>query len=104
MKFAALLFAAVALVACGTEEETEQELTGDATAGETIWTENNCLSCHGADGKSGSAGEDIVSTATNEASEFAEVVKNGKDNGAMPAFSNLSDQDIADLRAYVQTL
>jgi cytochrome c oxidase subunit 2 len=102
MKFAALLFAAVALVACGTEEDTG--LVGDVTAGETIWTANNCASCHGADGKSGSAGENIVNSATNEVSEFTDTVANGKDNGAMPAFPDLSDQDLADLAAYVATL
>jgi mono/diheme cytochrome c family protein len=101
MKLAALLFAAVALVACGTETEDGSELVGDVTAGEVVWTANACVNCHGADGKSGSAGKDIVSTATNEASEFSNVVLNG--DGGMPSF-DLTDQQVADLTAYVASL
>lgn len=101
MKLAALLFAAVALVACGTETEDDNELVGNATAGEVVWTAQGCTACHGADGVSGSAGKDIVSTATNEPSEFSDVVLNGE--GGMPSF-DLTDQQVADLTAYVATL
>jgi mono/diheme cytochrome c family protein len=100
MKFAALLFAAVALAACGTE--TTDDLVGDATAGEIVWSDSSCASCHGADGISGSAGKNIVDVAANEASEFSSVVLNGE--GTMPAFPDLTDQDIADLRAFIATL
>lgn len=103
MKFAALLFAAVALVACAAEEtEPDTDLVGDVTAGEAVWTASACSSCHGDDGRSGSAGENIVNTATNEASEFSQVVLNGKGN-EMPSF-DLTAQDVADLRAYVASL
>jgi mono/diheme cytochrome c family protein len=101
MKFAALLFAAVALVACGTEEETGSDLVGDATAGEAVWTDNTCFTCHGADAISGTAGVNLVDVAANEASEFSSTVLNGE--GGMPSF-DLTEQEIADLRAYIATL
>lgn len=101
MKFALGLVALVALaVACGTT--TTDLPAGDATAGQDLYT-TNCETCHGADAKSGSAGENLVGEV-GEQSEFISAIQNGKDNGAMPAFPELSDQDIADIIAYVETL
>jgi cytochrome c oxidase subunit 2 len=78
-------------------------LSGDAASGETLFTAQ-CASCHGADAKSGSANENLVE-AVGEGAEFIDVVLDGKDNGAMPAFKDtLSDQEIADIIAWLETL
>lgn len=74
---------------------------GDAAAGEGLFT-TNCVSCHGADAKSGSARQDLPGEVGNE-NEFFNTVVAGK--GGMPAFgAELSDQEIADIMAWVATL
>jgi mono/diheme cytochrome c family protein len=74
-------------------------LTGDTASGETLFSAN-CASCHGAAGEGGTgpaiAGLDFTDGDIS-------LVLNGED--AMPAFGDsLSDQDIADVIAYVGTL
>lgn len=72
-------------------------LEGDAAAGGPIFA-TNCSSCHGADGTGGS-GPSLVDSTYAEA-KTVDIVTNG--DGDMPAFSgSLSDQDIADVAAYV---
>lgn len=91
--FVALL---LPLVACGGDTSS---LTGDATAGATIYADN-CASCHGADATGGS-GPNLVGVV--ETDEATDIITNGED--AMPAFGDiLSEQDIADVIAYVQSL
>lgn len=78
-------------------------LSGDAAAGTALY-ETHCLACHGADARSGSAGEDLVDEV-GEGGEFIEAILEGKDGGAMPAFAEtLSDQDVADIVAYITGL
>ena len=93
------------LVACGEEGgETSRvddilALTGDATAGATVYADN-CASCHGTDATGGS-GPAIAGMGETE--EMAEVILEGE--GDMTAFDGvISDQDIADVIAYVQSL
>ena len=76
-------------------------LTGDGTNGKTVY-DSNCAGCHGADGKSGAAGPNVVEGALTAltVSEMAQAVVDGK--GVMPAFSQLSNQEIADVIAYVK--
>lgn len=86
------------MVACGGADRVDDvmALTGDAAAGATVYA-NDCASCHGADG-SGDSGPSII--GEDESEEIAEVVLFGEDD--MPAFDgDLSDQDIADVVAYV---
>lgn len=74
---------------------------GDAAAGKAVYAAQ-CASCHGANAEGGFgpvlAGAPIVENAD----QFASIVKNGL--GAMPPFAQLSDQEIADLRAYLGSL
>ena len=68
---------------------------GDPTAGAPVY-DDNCTVCHASDG-SGGSGPDIRSVGTDE---IVETVKNGKEE--MPEFGSvLSEQDIADIAAYV---
>ncbi len=73
-------------------------LKGDATAGKTVYT-NSCSSCHGSDAKSGSARENLPSKSASAA--YAQIIDG---EGSMPSFADLSDQSIANVWAYVQTL
>lgn len=78
---------------------TDSGIEGDATAGEAVYADN-CAVCHGDDGTGGGAYPSIVGVAADEIEEY---VINGE--GDMPAFGDtLSEQDIADVVAYVQTL
>jgi mono/diheme cytochrome c family protein len=99
-----MLFA-LTLLACsggGTESDPVAAitaLTGDTASGETLFS-SNCASCHGA------AGEGVSAPAI-AGLDFTDgdisLVLNGEDG--MPAFGeSLSDQDIADIIAYVGTL
>ncbi len=78
------------------------DLQGDATAGETVYADN-CASCHGADGTGQGEFPGIVGeVGEGNESEVLAVVLNGQGN--MPAFDSLSDQELADLLAFLATL
>lgn len=72
-------------------------LTGDEANGEVLY-DANCAACHGASAE-GASGPAIFNE---EAENFVEAIQNGE--GSMPAFPDLSDQDIADIIAFVGTL
>lgn len=79
-------------------------LDGDASAGQSLFAAEACsnMACHGADGTSGSATPSL-DTAVSNASD-AQIVNsflNGK--GSMPPQASYSDQQLADLLAYVST-
>ena len=81
------------LAACGSG------LTGDPTAGEAIYADS-CASCHGADATGGS-GPSLIGEV--EEGEATDIITNGE--GDMPAFGDsLTEQDIADVIAYLQSL
>lgn len=96
MKFPTL--AALLLAACNTGKTSEiAALDGDPDAGAVIY-EDNCATCHAADG-SGGTGPDLTGESEGP-EEVIDVVYGGEDE--MPAFSgSLSDQDIADVAAFV---
>lgn len=113
-----LLVCAVAtLVACGDNNDgnnddgnndnndtpTQQEqilaLTGDAAAGEGLYA-SNCLGCHGEDGQGGSF-DKTVTDFSDEA--VVSIVLSGK--SPMPSYKDtLSNQEIADILAHINTL
>ena len=84
-----------------TEESPGSDLEGDAAAGEAIFAENGCGSCHTLDaaGASGSIGPNLDESQPDL--ELAiDRITNGA--GAMPAFGDqLEPQQIADVAAYV---
>lgn len=77
-------------------------LEGDASAGATLFSSGACATpaCHGPDGMSGMASP-TLDTSVPSASDMQLVnsLLNGK--GSMPAQSNLTDQQLADILAYV---
>jgi mono/diheme cytochrome c family protein len=77
-------------------------LTGDVTSGQALFT-TNCVSCHGSDAKSGTAHENTPQTAASETAFAIQLILSGKES--MPSFSStLSDQQIADILAYLKSL
>jgi quinohemoprotein ethanol dehydrogenase len=90
-------------------EEKEAEAGGEeaaaggapnAEAGDEVFAEN-CSVCHGATGKGGNGGPDLTSMPKAQEQKGAEeqVAKGG---GGMPAFEGtLSEEEIADVAAYV---
>ena len=87
-----------------TAEQTREQLiltlTGDAENGVTLYA-SNCQACHGYDGSGGSAGTSLQ--GMNFTEDLITSVLDGKNY--MPAFGSfLTDQDIADLIAHVESL
>jgi cbb3-type cytochrome c oxidase subunit III len=85
-------------------------LPGDATAGLSLFL-RNCVGCHGMNGRGGMApeiGNPVFQQAASD--EFiVRTIRNGRVGTAMPAFQRpeaaaLSDQDLADILAYLRTL
>jgi cytochrome c553 len=90
MRTASLLLGIASLLAagCGTSTSSVTALTG---------------ACHGADGISGSAHRAVPSFATTNPDKTVSFILDGKEE--MPAFSStLTDQEIANVLAYVKTL
>lgn len=85
-------------------EETQGEETagaeGAAAAGEEVFSANGCGACHtlAAAGASGSVGPNLDET-TPDAALVVDRVTNGK--GGMPPFPDLTEQQVADVAAYV---
>lgn len=94
---------AVALVLLGlVSGAVLAQTTGDATRGQQIWQQAGCQSCHGANGEGGFAAPRAGDGLTAE--EWINQVRSPRAN--MPTFSEaqISDQAIADMHAYMQTL
>ena len=84
------------------EEEPAADLPeGDAAAGEPVFADAGCGSCHtfAAAGSSGTVGPNLDEAAPSYEEAF-ETIANGR--GGMPAFGDqLEEQQIADVAAYV---
>ena len=76
--------------------------SGDTKRGEDLYKKNGCWECHGYTGQTGN-GARLVSTALN-ANGFMNYLRNPRTN-QMPLYSAkvISDQDAADLFAYIKT-
>jgi mono/diheme cytochrome c family protein len=75
--------------------------TGDPAAGRDLWAQNNCKSCHGANGEGAYAGPRAGDGLTAE--QWIAQVRQPRNQ--MPAYrpDQVSDQAIADMNAYMQT-
>jgi len=103
-----LMSALVFTVACdtagsddgGSDRATDiAGLTGDTGAGEALYG-LHCAACHGAD-RAGTASGPDIRNEVDEAGEVIDIILEGE--AAMPSFSEtLSDQEIADILAFLQ--
>jgi mono/diheme cytochrome c family protein len=87
------------LIACGSGDQLAavEALTGDEANGQVVY-DANCAGCHGSSADGGS-GPSLLNKSLHD---FVEVIPNGE--GSMPAFPDITDQEIADMYAFVQTL
>ena len=76
---------------------------GDASKGKMLFERDGCYQCHGHSGQGGLAGARLSQTKLPQIA-FIAYVRNPK-SGMMPPFRAkvLSDQDLADIYAYIQT-
>ena len=102
---ALLALTALALTACSGGDDDDVAailaLDGSPTAGKAVY-DNKCASCHKPDGSGDSTFPSLVTKVPQESDEdIIEVILNGK--GAMQGFRDeLSDQQVADLHAYLR--
>lgn len=77
-------------------------LTGDVSHGRVVYEAALCASsaCHGDDGRSGAAPSLAEQVPLRTDEEVLEVLLNGK--GSMPPQDSLSDQDLADVFAWLR--
>jgi cytochrome c553 len=75
-------------------------LTGDPAAGQTVFTANNCAACHCADASGGCAFS--APRIAGVASDTIDARLRG--DASHPTKLELSDQDLADLQAYLASL
>jgi mono/diheme cytochrome c family protein len=91
------------LSACGPSDRALSiaDLEGDATTGAPLYT-THCASCHGATARGGSGPNLLSELGEEDDADLIDVILEG--DGDMPGFSNLSDQEIADMMAYLKSL
>ena len=96
---AVTIAAASALIACGSQPAADAK--GDAQAGQAAYTKN-CAACHGASAEGG-LGPKLAGTKL-AVSAVSSKVRAGA-APRMPAFdaAKVSDQDIANIHAWLQT-
>lgn len=92
-----LLFAIFALTALA------QTKAGDAANGQRLFEKDGCYQCHGHVGQGGTAGARLAQTKL-PLIAFTAIVRNPP-SGGMPPFRAkvLSDQELADIYAYIKT-
>jgi mono/diheme cytochrome c family protein len=80
-----------------------QTKPGDTKNGERLYLKNGCFECHGYQGQGGLAGARLAQTKLNVAG-FTAFVRNPP-SGGMPPYrvKVMTDQELADVFAYIQT-
>ena len=75
----------------------------DAANGKRLFTRDGCYECHGYAGQGGIAGARLAPPVLNAAA-ITRYIR--RPLGAMPAFTDkvVSDQDVADIYAYLKTV
>jgi mono/diheme cytochrome c family protein len=78
--------------------------TGDAVKGKTTFDRTGCYQCHGTHGQGGNAGARIAAPVPLQWPAFSNFVRTTKRN--MPPYTEkvLSNQDLADIYAYLRSI
>ena len=80
-----------------------QTTSGDKKNGERLYVENGCFQCHGYGGQGGLAGARLAQTKLTLAA-FTAFVRNPPSGGMPPYRAKvMSDQELADVYAHIQT-
>src|SRR5262245_30950762 len=103
--FATIVFASAVAIAQPRPEPVEGQPTSPAASaqnGKKLYERDGCWECHGWAGQGGRDGARLADTALS-AAQLTRYVR--KPTGAMPAYIDkvMSDQDLADIWAYVRT-
>ena len=77
------------------------ELEGSITLGRASY-DTNCALCHGTEGRGGRGPNLVKHLKHHDDAEFIDMIIEG--GGVMPSYASKSDQEIADLMAYIKTL
>ena len=98
LSFFGVIAAALLCVAAARQTPT----AGDAANGKRLYEKDGCYQCHGYAAQGGRDGARLAATAMT-APAFARYVR--RPFGAMPAFTAkvLSDQEVADIYAYLKS-
>jgi mono/diheme cytochrome c family protein len=96
--FVVMSFAAVVAI-----PGMSQASAGDAANGKKLFLRDGCFECHGYAGQGGAAGARIAAIALKPEGLIRYVRAPG---GAMPAYTDkvISDQELTDIHAYLQTM
>lgn len=84
-----------------TTVDLTQISAGSIQHGEELYSKN-CTICHGAEGDLGLGGASNLKASVLSDSEIVNVISNGRKN--MPAYKQLSEQDVEALKNYLITL
>jgi cytochrome c oxidase subunit 2 len=93
-----------AMAAAADDPNKVWALTDLVKRGESVYAAN-CLACHGAQGKGGGAIKALDGSALVvdvDKSKMINVLLNGQNNGAMPAWKQLSDTELAAVMTYTK--
>jgi mono/diheme cytochrome c family protein len=105
-KFIGVVFALAATFAFAPGATAQEAPQGDAASGKRIFLKEACFTCHGRVGEGGAYNgpAPILAHTALPFDAFKGQIRNPIND--MPAFSSavLSDKDIADIYAFVQTL
>ena len=76
---------------------------GDAVHGKKIFVTDGCWQCHGYQGQGSNAGPKLAPTPLPYEAVFRQL---RKPRGTMPVYTHVttSDQDVADIHAYLQSM
>lgn len=96
-----LVLCGVAVFSCGGNSEAAKKESKGAVNGEQIYADN-CVICHGKDGKAGMSGATDLSTSTLPHEGAVHVVTHGR-NGMRP-FTELTKEEIEAVVSHVETL
>ena len=93
----------LALFLIGVVLAAAQSQRGGTAKGKQLFEHNGCYQCHGHEGQGGLAGARLAQTKLTQAA-FLAYVRNPR-SGMMPPFRSkvLSDQDLAEVYAYIKT-
>jgi len=97
------VFVATAVTGSGTAQTTNAVPEGNRDNGKRLYEKNTCFFCHGTAGQGSIDGARLAVVARNLQS-FTRYVR--QPTGRMPAFTDkiLSDQELADVFAYLRSL
>lgn len=103
-----VLATGIAIYACGGNDSATENPAGNsaegtkAVSGVQLYTDN-CMVCHGVDGKAGMSGATDLSTSVLSHESTMDVITNGR-NGMRPFGSQFSKEEIEAIAKHVESL